>query len=195
MNYVTGTMVRILREKNNMTQRQLAEKLNVSDKTISKWETDRGLPDISILADLAAALNISVAELLAGECVENENRSSNMKKTSFYVCPICGNIICTVGKGAFSCCGILLPPLEAEAGGSAGEHEISVEMVDNEDYVSLNHYMEKTHFISFFAYVTAGTVQMVKLYPEQNAEARFARRGHGYIYACCNRHGLYRIRI
>ena len=174
MNYVTGEMIRILREKNNMTQRQLAEKLNVSDKTVSKWETSRGLPDISILSDLAAALNISVAELLAGECVENENRSSNMKKASFYVCPICGNIICTVGKGAFSCCGILLPPLEAEEGETDREHEISVETIDNEYYVSVSHDMKKSHFLSFFAYATAGTIQMVKLYPEQNAETRFS---------------------
>lgn len=189
MGYVTGNTIRELREKKSFTQKQLADLINVSDKTISKWETGKGLPDIGIITELASSLGISLAELLTGEYAENKNRSSNMKKLSFYVCPICGNIIQSVGEGSYNCCGILLPKLETEE--KDIHHEIQIEIVDNEYYVSINHEMSKNHYISFIVYITSNYVEMVKLYPEQNGEARFARRGHGLIYAYCNRHGLY----
>jgi len=193
MNYVTGTTIKELREKQNLTQKQLADKLAVSDKTISKWETGKGLPDIGIITELALALGISLAELLAGEYAVNRNRAANMARLSFYVCPLCGNVIQAVGNGSYSCCGILLPELETEDADAM--HTIRVGTVDHEYYVSLGHEMTKDHYISFFAYVTADGVQLIKLYPEQNAEARFTRRGHGYVYAYCNRHGLYKVRI
>ena len=71
--YVTGTVIRELREKNNMTQLQLAEKLGVSDKTVSKWETAKGYPDITLLEPIAGALRVSVAELLSGRAIDNLN--------------------------------------------------------------------------------------------------------------------------
>ena len=103
MSYVTGNSIRELREKRRFTQRELAEKIHVSDKTISKWETGKGLPDIGILEELSQALGISIGELLTGEYRENENRSGNMKKAEFYVCPVCGNVITSVGAGSYSC--------------------------------------------------------------------------------------------
>lgn len=193
MNYVTGCTIRQLREHNNLTQRQLADLLCVSDKTISKWETGRGLPDISLLSPLAEALHISVAELLAGEAVENHNRASNMQRCVFYVCPVCGNVILASGKGSYSCCGISLPALEPED--PSPDHGIRAEIIDNEYFVSLDHAMTKEHYISFFAYVTSDRAELVKLYPEQDAVCRFSRRGHGMLYAFCNRHGLFRVRI
>ncbi len=193
MNYITGNTIRTLREKKKMTQKQLADQLSVSDKTISKWETDKGLPDIGIVGELAEALGVSMAELLTGDIVTNQNRSSNIRKSSFYVCPVCGNVIQAVGEGAFSCCGIALPKLEAEEGDE--QHSLKVDFVDGEYYVSIGHEMTKEHYISFFAYASSSCLQLVKLYPEQTAECRFARRGHGSIYAFCNRHGLYEVRI
>lgn len=190
MSYVTGNIIKELREKKGYTQRQLADILLVSDKTISKWETGKGLPDVGIVSELAYSLGVSLAELLTGEYAENRNRSSNMKKLSFYVCPVCGNIIQAVGNGSYSCCGILLPELETEE--EDEKHVLEAEEIDGEYYVSLEHEMSKTHYISFFAYVTGSYVQMIKMYPEQNAECRFTKRGHGFIYAYCNRHGLYR---
>ena len=190
MSYVTGALIRTLREKKGYTQRELAEKLQVSDKTVSKWETDRGLPDIGIIGELASALGVSLAELLTGELAENMNRAGNMKKVVFYLCPVCGNIIQATGNGAYSCCGIQLPALEAES--SAPGHEIQVESADGELYVTMDHDMTKEHYISFMAYVTGNQVQMIKLYPEQEAECRFIRRGHGIVYAYCNRDGLVR---
>ena len=102
--YVTGEVIRNLREKRRLTQRDLAQRLNVSDKTISKWETGRGLPDITLLEPLAGALGVSVTELLSGDCAENRNRAGNLSRSLFYVCPVCGNVIWSVGEGAYSCC-------------------------------------------------------------------------------------------
>ncbi|MDY3281812.1 helix-turn-helix domain-containing protein [Dysosmobacter sp.] len=191
--YVTGSVIRALREKRNYTQKQLAEAISVSDKTVSKWETDRGLPDVTLLEPLAKALQVSVAELLSGEYVVNRNRSGNPERARFYICPICGNVIWSMGEGAFSCCGVALPPLEPEE--PDGEHALTVEVLDNEWYVSADHPMTKDHYFSFIALVSYDRVQLCKLYPEQAAEARFPRRGGGTLYACCNRHGLYRLKL
>ena len=191
--YVTGSVIRALREKQNYTQKQLADAISVSDKTVSKWETDRGLPDVTLLEPLAKALKVSVAELLSGEYVVNRNRSGNPERARFYICPICGNVIWSMGEGAFSCCGVTLPPLEPEEPDQ--DHVLSVETVDNEWYVSADHPMTKDHYLSFIALVSYDRVQLCKLYPEQAAEARFPRRGGGTLYACCNRHGLYRLKL
>ena len=149
MNYITGETIKKLREKKRLTQLQLAEKLTVSDKTVSKWETGRGLPDISILPQLAAALSVTVPELLTGDVAENRNVSANMKRSHFYVCPICGNVIHAMGEGAFSCCGVRLPALEGEA--PDAEHGIRVEDVEDELLLTVNHPMEKGHYISMLA--------------------------------------------
>lgn len=192
MSYVTGGTIKALRIKRKLTQKQLADALFVSDKAVSKWETDKGLPDISVLPELARALGVSISELLTGELAQNLNRSSDMTKSLFYCCPVCGNVILSVGAGSFSCCGITLPPLEAEEG---ADHAIDLKVIDGELYVSLKHPMEKGHYISFFAYVTADSAEVRKLYPEQEAEARFSRKGGGIIYAYCNRHGLQKLKL
>ena len=188
MSYVTGKAIKELREKRQITQKELAEQIGVSDKTISKWETNRGLPDIGIMEELARALGVSIAELLTGDLRENENPSGNMKKVHFYVCPVCGNIITSVGKGTFSCCGVTLP--EAEAEKCDEEHCLNVQTIDNEYYVTMQHPMNKTHYISFIAYVTSDDCEIIKLYPEQDISLRFRKRGYGIMYAYCNRHGM-----
>ncbi|MGN0479067.1 MAG: helix-turn-helix domain-containing protein [Hominenteromicrobium sp.] len=193
MQYVSGETIRRLRAERGMTQRALAERLSISDKTVSKWETGRGLPDITLLPELAAALRVSVAELFTGEHAENRNRAANMLRSVFYVCPVCGNVIVSAGRGAFSCCGILLPETEPQAADDA--HEIEAETDGGELYVHMAHPMEKAHAVSFLAYVTGGSAEIVKLYPEQDAEARFLRRGHGTLYAFCTRHGLFKKKL
>ena len=191
--YVTGTTIKELREKQNMTQAELAEKIGVSSKTISKWETAKGLPDITLLQPLAQALGISVIELMNGQHIANQNISANMLRCKFYVCPLCGNVIHAMGNMIVSCCGITLPPLEAEEGDE--EHILTVERVEDEHFVTVQHPMTKGHFISFVASVTSDRLQMVKLYPEGNAETRLQLRGRGYLYYYCNRHGLFRKKI
>ena len=191
--YVTGPAIRELREKQNMTQAELAERIGVSSKTISKWETAKGLPDISLLQPLAHALGISVIELMNGERITNQNVSGNMLRCKFYVCPICGNIIHSTGSAVVSCCGITLPALEAEEADE--DHDLTIEKVEDEQFVTADHPMTKEHYISFLASVTSDRLQMVKLYPEGNAETRLQLRGRGYLYYYCNRHGLYRKKI
>ncbi len=191
--YVTGAVIRRLREAKRMTQEELAEQIHVSGKTVSKWETGRGYPDISLLEPLAGALGISVIELLSGEDIRNRNRAANIAKGVFYLCPVCGNIIRTTGEAVISCCGITLPPLEAEA--PDPEHFLHVERVEDEYYVTVNHPMSREHYITFLAGVSDQGIQLVKLYPEWNAEARFQIDRVRDLYACCNRHGLFRLRI
>ena len=191
--YVTGTTIRRLREAKEMTQAELAEKIDVSPKTISKWETAKGLPDISLLDPLAAALDVSVTELISGNTVANRNISANMLRSRFYVCPVCGNILHAMGEAVISCCGVILPPLTAEDADDA--HAVTIEPVEDEQFITVHHPMTQEHFISFLAYVTSDRIQMVKLYPEGNAESRFRFRGMGYLYWYCNRHGLFRKKI
>ncbi len=192
-NYITGATIRRLREAKGLTQTQLAEQIGVSSKAVSKWETAKGLPDITLIEPLSQALGVSVMELMSGDTVINKNISSNILRSKFYVCPVCGNVIRTTGDTVISCCGIALPPLEAEEVDEA--HEITVEKVEDEHFFTVNHEMSKTHFISFIAYLTSDRVQFVKFYPEGNAETRLQLRGRGYLYIYCNRHGLFKKKI
>ena len=191
--YITGKTVKRLREKAGLTQNELAEKICVTGKAVSKWETGRGLPDISLIEPLAAALSVSVAELLSGNEAVNANRAANMLKSEIYVCPICGNVIRTFGEASVCCCGVQLPPLEAEEAGD--DHALRVERVENELWVTMEHPMTKEHFISFLAYVTHDRFETAKLYPEGAPSARFRKRGRGKLYFFCNRHGLMSINV
>ena len=191
--YITGAAIRRLREQKNLTQAELAELVDVSPKTVSKWETARGLPDVSLLDAIAAALDVSVLELMSGNTVSNKNTSGNLLRSRFYCCPICANTFHAMGEAVISCCGVTLPPLEAEAVDAA--HAVTVEQVEDERFITVRHDMTKTHYISFVAYVTSDRLQLVKLYPEGNAECRLNVRGCGYIYIYCNRHGLMRQKI
>ena len=170
--YVTGTMIKRLRESGNLTQHQLAEKIGVSDKAISKWETGRGYPDISLIEPLADALGVSIIELFSGENVINTNKSFNMNCMKLHVCTLCGNIIQSTGEAVVSCSGIVLPALEAES--EDATHHLHFEKIENEFYVTIPHEMSKTHYISFIMALKDNGCEITKLYPEGNAEARFS---------------------
>ena len=132
-------------------------------------------------------------ELMSGDEVINKNISSNVLRSKFYVCPVCGNVIRAMGDAVISCCGITLPPLEAEMPDE--EHFIFIERVEDENFVTIDHDMTKAHFISFMAYLTCDKVQFIKLYPEGNAETRFKLCGNGFLYVFCNKHGLFKMKI
>ena len=191
--YVTAAMIRRLREGRRLTQQQLAEKMNVSDKTVSKWETGRGYPDITLIEPLAKALGVSVIELFAGESVVNTNRAFHMPRLKLFVCPLCGNVIQSTGEAVVSCCGIVLPSLEAEPADEA--HLLTVERIEDEYYVALSHEMRRTHYISFLAAVRDDGCEFKKLYPEGPAETRFKIAGTRFFYYFCNRHGLFKAPI
>ena len=191
--YITGAVIKHLRELRGMTQAGLADTIGVSDKAVSKWETGRGLPDISLVQPLAQALGVSVIELMNGEHITNTNRACNMLRGHFYVCPVCGNVLHSAGNMVASCCGVTLPALEAEE--MDGEHGLTIENVEDEYFITIDHPMTKEHYITFLAFVTCDRLQLVKFYPEGNAGARVQRRGRGWLYFYCNRHGLFRKKI
>lgn len=191
--YVTGAVIKELREKKHLTQAELAERLCVSDKTVSKWETAKGYPDISLLEPIAKILGVSITELISGNAINNVNISANMLRSKFYVCPVCGNIIHSIGEAVIQCHGILLSPCQAEE--SNEEHMIFIEKVEDEYYIRIDHDMTKQHYISFVAALSSDRIQMVKLYPEGNAEVRVKINGVKKILFYCNREGLFSIDV
>lgn len=191
--YVTGAVIKELREKNKLTQAELAEKLNVSDKTISKWETAKGYPDITLLEPIAKVFGVSITELIAGNAVNNKNISANMMRSKFYVCPVCGNVIHSMGESEIHCHGVRLIPEIAEL--SDEKHKICVERVEDDYFVQIEHEMTKSHYISFIAALSSDRIQMVKLYPEGNSEVRFKISGIRQIFFYCNRDGLYHVNV
>ena len=187
--YITGAAIRELRLQKNMTQLQLAELLSVSDKTVPKWETGKGYPDITLLEPIAKAFGVSVTELISGTRISNRNVSANMMRSLFCVCPVCGNVIHTMGEAVVQCHGIQLRPAEPEPADE--RHMMSVEQIEDEYYVRVSHDMTKSHYISFIAALSPDRMQLVRLYPEGNAEARFGMRGVQKFLFWCNRDGLF----
>lgn len=191
--YVTGAVIKELRERNHMTQAEFAEKICVSDKTVSKWETAKGYPDISLLEPIAKSLGISITELISGNTISNVNVSANMMRSKFYICPVCGNVIHCMGEAVVNCHGVQLMPLEIEE--TDENHMIFIEKAEDEYYVRIEHDMTKVHYISFVAALSEDKIQMIKLYPEGNAEVRFKIDGVRKILFYCNRDGLFSIDV
>jgi len=187
--YKISKIIKEQREKNNLTQVELAEILNVSDKTISKWETANGYPDISLFEPLSKALNISILELFNGDVINNTNTNSNVLKSKIYCCPICNNIIYSMGEITLSCHGIELTPLQVEEPNEL--HAINIEKVEDEYYISINHDMNKLHYIVFVMGIYIDRTEIIKLYPESLAETRLKVRGLRKILYYCNKDGLY----
>lgn len=190
-----GTLLFRLRKEKGLTQKQVADHMNLSDKTISKWERGLGCPDVSLLGELSNLFEVNIEKILNGNLEPNALDSGNFKRIKFYVCPTCGNVITNTGNAEISCCGRKLPPLTAKP--ADNEHQATIEETDGEYYVTFHHEMKKDHYISFVAYVTNEKVLLVKLYPEQEASVRLPQIGpllHKHstrLYYCCNRHGLY----
>ncbi len=186
---IKGEDIRSFRLTRGMTQSELAEKIGVTDKAISKWETGRGLPDISLVNSIAQALGLSVSELFEGKQISNCNTSSNMNQAKQYVCPLCENIILSTGEALVSCCGSNLSILKPKS--PDNYHTIQIERIEDELYIKVVHPMSKGHHISFILYRTDDRIEMVKLYPESEAECRFFYRRKGTLLIYCNKHGLF----
>lgn len=184
-----GQLIYRLRKEKDMTQKQIADLMNISDKTISKWERGLGCPDVSLLPELSQILGINIEEILLGKIVLNETVGGNMKKIQFYICPQCRNLITATGDAAISCCSKRMEPLTAVK--ASQDHQLDIEPVEDELYVTSTHEMKKDHFISFVAYVTGDKIFIVKQYPEWNLQFRFHRLGHGKLYFHCVEHGLF----
>ncbi|MDD2200228.1 MAG: helix-turn-helix domain-containing protein [Bacteroidales bacterium] len=184
-----GKLIRDLRKEKEMTQKQLADAMNISDKTVSKWERGLGCPDVSLLPGLSLILGINIERILLGDLEPSDANGGNMKRLKFYVCPLCGNVMTATGEAEISCCGRKLAPLTPKK--ADDEHMLNVEQIENDYYITFAHEMSKAHYISFVAYVTYDKVLLVKLYPEQGSELRFPQMFGGKLYYYCNQHELW----
>lgn len=188
-NVKIGKLIYQLRQEKGMTQLQLANQLNISDKTVSKWERGIGCPDVSLLPELSQIFNVDLEKLLAGELNSNAVLGGNMKKMHFYVCPVCGNMITAMTETGISCCGKKLQPLPPH---KADENEkLHVARIENDFYITANHPMEREHYIPFVALLTSDTLMLRKLYPEWELQVRIPIFSHGRLLWYCNRHGLF----
>lgn len=189
----TGRLICKLRKEKQLTQQQLAELLKVSPKTISKWETGAGCPDISVLSQLAAVLGVTAEQLLKGDLQPSLQDGGNMKRIKFYRCETCGNVLTGTGEAEIICCGRKLYPLEVQPMDKI--HCVKSELIEDEMFITLTHDMQKEHFISFIAWAGYDRVMLVRLYPEQNAEVRIPLFRRGTLYVCCSKDGLFQQKI
>lgn len=184
-----GRLIRRLRQERRLTQRQLAEGMGISDKTVSKWERGMGCPDLLLLPELSAIFHVDLDQLLAGELDVRETLGGNMKKTAFYICPDCGNVVAAMADAAVSCCGRRLEasqPKKAE-----GAERLTVETVENDLFITSDHPMSKDHYITFAALLTGDSLMLRKQYPEWGLQMRIPAFGHGRLLWYCSKHGLY----
>ncbi|MBS7007428.1 helix-turn-helix domain-containing protein [Anaerostipes sp.] len=188
-NKKTGRLICDLRKEKGLTQLQLAERMHISDKTVSKWERGLGCPDVSLLPELSELFGIELEKLLSGDLSANEILGGNMKKMKFYVCPDCGNLITAMTDSGITCCGrklIAAQPVKAEE-----DEKLTVEMIENDYFISSSHEMTRDHYISFAALVTGDGIILKKLYPEWDFQTRIPAVGHGMLVWHCTKHGFF----
>lgn len=184
-----GKLILKLRREKGFTQKQLADLMNISDRTISKWERGQGCPDISLLRDLSSHLDVNIEEILDGELPANDFVGGNMKKSKYFVCPSCQNIVLSTGNATISCCGRKLSELVPNK--ATNEEKLEISQVEDEWYITSDHPMNKDHYISFIAFATGDGVQIIKQYPEWTLQTRLPKRKHGMLLWYCTQHGLF----
>lgn len=184
-----GLLIRTLRKSKGLTQKDLAERLGVVPKTVSKWETGQGFPDVSIISSLADAFGVSERILLSGSLEQNKIENGNLSRTKFFVCPNCGSVMQGVGESQVLCCGKILQPLKVQPVDE--NHQITVTEIEDDYYIEISHPMVKNHFIVFLAYLKSDRVVTVRLYPEQECAVRIPRIYGGKMVFYCSEHGLF----
>lgn len=184
-----GKLILSLRKEKKLTQKVVADAMNISDKTISKWERGLGCPDVSLLRELSKILGVNIEKILLGDLEPNNADGGNMNRIKFYVCPNCGDVLSSTGEADISCCGRKLMPLVSKPEDET--HKLNIEEIEEDYYITIPHEMSKSHYISFVAYVACDRVLLVKLYPEQTAELRFPKMYGGKLYYYCSQHGLW----
>lgn len=189
-----GKLILQLRTDKGLTQKQVADQLNISNKTISKWECGLGCPDVSLWEKLANVLGADILKLLHGELNPNRPDVGRMDRIQFYVCPTCGNILTSTGAASIACCGRQLQPLRPAVADPS--HAPVVEVVEDEYYAAVEHEMRREHYLLFAACVNDDRVWFNRLYPEQSPAFRFPNMRNGAsLYLYCTKHGLMRYRV
>lgn len=148
---------------------------------------------MGIISTLSEIFQIDITKLLSGEMPQIKPEVGNVKRTKFYVCEKCGNVLTNLGGAEILCCGKKLMPLRACEPDS--EHMPEVRKIEDDYYITFSHLMTKEHYISFVSYVRFDRVLTIKLYPEQNAEVRFPQMRGGKLYFYCSKNGLFEVKI
>ena len=188
-NIKVGALIKSLRKEKNLTQLQLADKLNISDKTVSKWERGLGCPDISLIIELSKIFSVDTESLLAGELGKGKYKTANIKRIKFYVCPYCGNLVTSFNEISPVCCGRVMS--EAKPQKANDEEKLKVEIIETDYFLTTDHEMKREHFISFICFVNFETLIVKKIYPEWNLDTRIPRISKGRLYFYCSVHGLF----
>lgn len=183
-----GKLIYSLRKEKQLTQQQLADCMNISDKAVSKWERGLGCPDVSLLPELAEILGVNLEVLLSGELDANELAGGNMKKLKFYVCPVCGNLFTATEEAVISCCGKKIQSIELRK--AIESEKLLVEIVENDYFISTDHEQTREHHITFVALLTGDSIMLRKQYPEWDVQTRIPVFGHGMLVWYCTTHGL-----
>ncbi|MTD31955.1 helix-turn-helix domain-containing protein [Planomicrobium sp. YIM 101495] len=184
-----GDLIYRLRKEKGFTQKQLAEQLHLSDRTISKWERGQGYPDVSLLPSLSAVFGVNIENILDGELPANDFIGGNMKKANYFVCTTCHNIVLATGDVTLSCCGRKLEQLEAKK--ATDDNKLLLTESDQEWFISSDHPMTKEHYISFLAFATGDQIQLIKQFPEWSLQSRIPKKKHGKLLWYDTKFGLY----
>ena len=189
----TGRLISELRHEKGLTQKEVADTLGICPKTVSKWETGKGFPDVPLISKLSEILDVDISKLLQGELPQRKTEVGNMKRIKFHVCEKCGNILTSMGNCDISCCGRKLEVLKPVI--PDDYHKLNIDEIETENYITFAHPMSKKHYISFVAYVRFDRVLLVKLYPEQDGELRIPKMRKGSLFYYCTNHGLFEQKI
>ena len=188
----SALLIKKARKEKNLTQKELASLLFVEAKTISKWETGKGFPDLTYVPKLAEILALDLKSLINGEEENKKTDNGNLKRMKIYLCQNCGNLIWSTSSSDISCCRHKLKPVET---GNFLEGKVSVEIVDDEYSVSVDHPMEKENYVKYMIFNKDNIVEIVRLYPEGQASAVFPRFRRGFLYIGDNLGHLVKYRI
>lgn len=148
----------------SLTQAQLAQKVGVVPRTVSKWECGQGIPDITLVTTLSEVLSLSLPALLSGACQSEAKSSGNLSRAHWYYCPRCGTLSFVSGNASIVCCDHPLFPLVIKP----CTFPVRAERDADELLVSGDHAMDKSNYVAFVALQNSETIIMRRLYPESD---------------------------
>ena len=164
----TGNLIRSLRIKKGLTQKELAHMICVTDKAVCKWEKGRGCPNITLISQLSKVLEVDIQSILQGYLDRNKKIGENMNHLKFYKCPTCGNLVTSIKSVELSCCGNKLSPVSAQTR-SDPEYQPVIQEFDGQYSIKFNHPMTKSDYISQVIVVRYDQIMTVNLYAESEA--------------------------
>ena len=164
----TGSLIRSLRIKKGLTQKELAHMICVTDKAVCKWEKGRGCPNITLISQLSKVLEVDIQSILQGYLDKNKKIGENINHLKFYKCPTCGNLVTSIKSVELSCCGNKLSPVSAQTR-SEPEYQPVIQEFDGQYSIKFNHPMTKSDYISQVIVVRYDQIMTVNLYAESEA--------------------------